>query len=118
MVDISKIDMDRIEGLIEKLNSMKYVVETGSNENGWYRKWSDGFIEQWGIFDTNNRPQTINLPISFSNTSYYINCIPRRTNTGSAGWNYHIIIKSSVTESSFQILIADGDGLNWYACGY
>lgn len=51
MVDISKINMERIEGLIEKfeeisnkLNSMKYVVETGQSEDGlqWYRKWSDG----------------------------------------------------------------------------
>ena len=54
MADISKIDMKRINGLLDKLeevtnkiNSMKYVIESGSNDNGWYRKWSDGFIEQW-----------------------------------------------------------------------
>ena len=48
MADISKIDMERINGLLDKLeevtnkiNSMKYVIESGSNDNGLYRKWSD-----------------------------------------------------------------------------
>ena len=26
-----------------------YVIERGSNANGHYEKWSDGFIRQWGF---------------------------------------------------------------------
>ena len=72
MVDISKIDMERIEGLIEKLNSMKYVVETGSNENGWYRIWSDGWIEQGNVVTSVSGSGSFNVyfPKSFSNNSY------------------------------------------------
>ena len=125
MADISKIDMERINGLLDKLeevtnkiNSMKYVIESGSNDNGWYRKWSDGFIEQWGFRTSNTTNQTINLPTSFSNTSYYVNFIQYRQLQSSAGWNYHYVIRTSVTKSSFQINVADTDGINWYACGY
>ena len=41
MTDVSKIDMERINGLLDKLeeitnklNSMKYVIETGQSEDG------------------------------------------------------------------------------------
>ena len=62
MADISKIDMERINGLIDKfneitlnftnllnnidskINSMKYVVDASTDANRWYRKWNDGFI--------------------------------------------------------------------------
>ena len=125
MSDISKIDMERINGLLDKLdevtnkiNSMKYVIESGSNSNGWYRKWSDGFIEQWNVLASNQTKQTINLPVSFSNTTYYVNFIQYRPNTGSAGWDYHYVIRTSVTKSSFQLNVADADGISWYACGY
>ena len=47
MTDISKIDMERINGLLDKLeevtdklNSMKYVVETGGDSTQWYTKWN------------------------------------------------------------------------------
>ena len=125
MSDISKIDMNRINGLLDKLdevtnkiNSMKYVIESGSNDNGWYRKWSDGFIEQWNVLTSNQKNQTINLPISFSNTTYYVNFIQYRPNASSAGWNYHYVVRTSITKSSFQINVADADGISWYACGY
>ena len=49
MADISKINMERINGLLDKLdevtnkiNSMKYVVESYQNGTTWYRIWSDG----------------------------------------------------------------------------
>ena len=125
MTDISKIDMERINGLLDKLdevtnkiNSMKYVIESGSNSNGWYRKWSDGFIEQWNVLTSNQKNQTINLPISFSNTTYYVNFIQYRPNASSAGWDYHYVVRTSITKSSFQINVADADGISWYACGY
>ena len=125
MADISKINMERINGLLDKLdevtnkiNSMKYVIESGSNSNGWYRKWSDGFIEQWNVLTSNQKNQTINLPISFSNTTYYVNFIQYRPNASSVGWDYHYVVRTSITKSSFQINVADADGISWYACGY
>lgn len=40
-----------------------YIVESGSNANGWYRKWSDGILECWMRYD---------LPVaSNTNTGMY-----------------------------------------------
>ena len=127
MTDVSKIDMERINGLLDKLeevtnklNLMKYVIETGQSEDGnqWYRKWSDGWIEQGGIMISNANLQTINLIIPFTTITYCININQYRPNASSAGWDYHYVIRTSVTKSSFQVNIADKDGISWYTCGY
>ena len=43
-----------------------YITQTWQNGNNWYRKWSDGWIEQGG----RSGSKTIALNIAFSNTSY------------------------------------------------
>ena len=74
MADISKIDMERINGLIDKLNSMKYVIETLSEENNWYRIWSDGWIEQGGYVSNPSSNETVTLLKSYNNINYSIQC--------------------------------------------
>lgn len=48
-----------------------YVTERGSNLNGHYEIWSDGFIRQWGRLSINFEDGTSQgnhtLPISFNN---------------------------------------------------
>lgn len=116
MTDISKIDMERINGLLDKLeevtdklNSMKYVVETGGDSTQWYRKWNDGFIEQWGniIFSQSAGSytnQTTTLPIAFSSTAYYITLIATNSNNQQS--------------HTCGILVKNKNSFNWYACGY
>lgn len=50
------------------------IIESESNENGYYRKWSDGTLEQWGSSnnDSGNDSKTINMPISFADKNYNI----------------------------------------------
>ena len=50
------------------------VVRSGSNANGSFRVWSDGFKEAFIIF-TSLRNQVITTPINFDNTNYSISCI-------------------------------------------
>lgn len=49
-----------------------YITETWKNGSNWYRKWSDGLIEQGGTFwsDLSYPTMTFNTP--FSNTDYSI----------------------------------------------
>lgn len=67
MADTSKLPFNRITGVIA-------VIETGHSEDGnqWYRKWSDGWIEQGGVSTgaADNTGATINLLQSYSNTNY------------------------------------------------
>ena len=52
-----------------------YIIETYKSEDGssWYRKWSDGFVEQGGVKHGTFNAQTVhNLVIPFSSNEYVI----------------------------------------------
>lgn len=50
-----------------------YVTETWYSGTSWYRKWSDGFIEQGGVATVSkNYHAPVTFPYPFSNTSYSI----------------------------------------------
>ena len=133
MTDISKIDMERINGLLDKLeevtnklNSMKYVIETGQSEDGsqWYRVWSDGWIEQGGqSYNAVDSEITIQLHKPYTNSDYFITQTTGFNGAWSqpvTGWHIPATIVS-VTNSSFVIHFYSGNGLNirrWYTCGY
>ena len=142
MADTSKLPISRVDELIDKLNeinnnfniinnkldSMKYVIESGSNENNtqWYRKWNDGFIEQWGniIFSQSAGSytnQTTTLPIAFSSTAYYITLIATNSNNQQSH-TCGILVKNknSFNWSSSYWWARDAyvSSFNWYACGY
>ena len=133
MADISKIDMERINGLLDKLeeitnklNSMKYVIETGQSEDGsqWYRVWSDGWIEQGGqSYNAVDSEITIQLHKPYTNSDYFITQTTGFNGAWSqnvTGWHIPATIVS-VTNSSFVIHFYSGNGLNirrWYTCGY
>ena len=66
------IDLENI------LSNIDYVVDsqlpTAENDYTWYRKYKSGWVEQGGIFVTNNNTAgfetTINLPVAMSNSNY------------------------------------------------
>lgn len=58
----------------ELLEDIDYVIESGSNSVGWYRKWKSGWVEQGGTSTGTgtSTPREITLPVVMSNTSYTI----------------------------------------------
>ena len=66
-----------------------YVTETYVNGDSWYRKWSDGYCEQGGVFASGgDATQTLTLLVPYANTNYqvwYCGC-GVNTNTGGASW--------------------------------
>ena len=126
MVDISKIDMDRIEGLIEKLNSMKYVVETWSEGTEWYRVWSDGWIEQGGRCNAvayNNGTKNVTFHKAMKDTNYFAVASPITNASNDRTWSISTRVAGLTTT---QMTVrggknADGAWLEpctWYVCGY
>lgn len=94
--------------ILENLKS--FVIESGSNSNGSYRKYNDGFIEQWG----EDSAVTNTFPIPFTKsctvTAIYVgttnnNNEPPRLNS------------KSLTEFQFSLKFT-GQKKSWYACGY
>ena len=128
MTDVSKIDMERINGLLDKLeevtnklNSMKYVIETGKSEDGsqWYRVWSDGWIEQGGHKLVHNYIYFIK---NFSNTNYIIigNTSNATSSTDEQYYANNPVNFTAKTKSSAYIRLYNNAvfGIDWYACGY
>ena len=127
MTDISKIDMERINGLLDKLNevtnkinSMKYVIETGQSEDGsqWYRKWNDGWCEQGGQFSASGTT-TINLLIPYKDTNYQVTTTYKNS-SNSANIDITWGSVNNVTNSSFTIQNSVNTVFTrvWKACGY
>lgn len=68
---------------------VRTVVETYQNGDSWYRKWSDGYCEQGGVFASGgDTTLTLTLLVPYASTNYqvwYCGC-GTNTNTGGASW--------------------------------
>lgn len=100
------------------------IIGGASGEGWFYRKYSDGFIEQWGIGTTNASGDTIiTLPTAFARgyynlqTSFLNNTYP----PDFYSVNIHAYSYSTV---SFYVEARNGQnakigtGFSWYACGF
>ena len=86
------------------------VVAESYSANSWYRKYSDGWIEQGGKADiSSGEPSVITLPIAFSNTTY----VPVFSkNTDASCW----LTAISTTYFSVGTQSSNANAW-WYACG-
>ena len=125
-LDDIKSALATIQAQLGQLEVIKYVKETGKSSNGksWYRKWSDGWLEQGGFKEAtvlNGATSTITLPIAYKDASYSILCIgvKRKGSYGCA-----VIEQNSVLNDSFAYAAlgnSSNDGVvkfHWYTCGY
>lgn len=94
-----------------------YVTETWKSGAKWYRKWSDGWIEQGGIQGAG----VVTFPKAFSNTNYTMTAmsIMLNANAGSIDICYS---NKGTTNIDIQLRFAgrgqSGFEFMWYACGY
>ena len=107
------------------LDCVSYVIETGHNQDNtaFYRKYSDGYIEQWGSQSDYNTTGfvDISLPKTFSNDMYVISVAHWDKENG-APWQAYEIWEKTV--GSFKLRAvgsptsADKANVMWKACGY
>ena len=90
------------------------VVAESYSANSWYRKYSDGWIEQGGK-TTGSSVVTLTFPLAFSNTNYSFVC---NTQGNSTGYGYKRSAWISSRTATTVTLGSDaGDPAVWYACG-
>lgn len=91
-----------------------YVTKTWHSGTSWYRKWSDGWIEQGGYnaggSDYGNN--TVTLPTSFWGTDYSV-----FVQNEDGSWDYGSKMISTA-KSSYVIGTRFGKNFRWHACGY
>lgn len=90
------------------------VVSESYSANSWYRKYSDGWIEQGGK-TTGSSGFTLTFPLAFSNTNYSFVCNTQGNSTG-YGYKRSAWI-SSRTATTVHLGSDAGDPAVWYACG-
>lgn len=117
-LDEIKLALATIQAQLGQLESRRYVKEAGKSSDGtkWYRKWSDGWIEQGGVHTFSGvTEQTVMFMKSFSNTDY-IALFMADSRSGSGA---DISIYLTAKDTSHVGVNPDRSGnLNWYACGY
>ena len=101
-------------GAIPRPNA--YVTKTWRSGTDWYRKWSDGWIEQGGVY-TSTSNKAISFHIGFSSKPVLYTAPKANTSTapGYRDFGY------DVTNTNFKAHGAGTSGgyeCHWLACGY
>lgn len=92
---------------------------TSANNYTWYRKYSNGLVEQGGIHHRGSAGDTVNLPIAMSNEYYEL----QLTAVNPTNINRYAYA-NTYTSTYFKCGTADdqspnNDGdIRWYVCGY
>lgn len=121
-LDEIKSSLATIQAQLAQLESRRYVKETGKSSDGssWYRKWSDGWIEQGGITQSARgaTSRTINLRTPFSSINYVVVVQSYTGGSPNAQYNNYHVAKKSL--DSFSTVAGCGEDIAalWYACGY
>ena len=95
------------------------LTESYKSSTAWYRKYSDGYIEQAGVYSNTGTSGTITFPTAFGNTNYSISVTQRGINsTDTAGWGTGIALNSTKTTTTCTYSVQEKCDIPWYACGY
>lgn len=123
-VNVVQASITEVEGkLSSKLeDSTVHITETwkSTDGNSRYHKWSDGFIEQWGLLNGSGSGGTVTFPKRFSNTKYIFVVTPNEEGTTGQwfGWSTG---NKTISSINSNIVGGGGDGApkqSWYAAGF
>lgn len=98
-----------------------YITKTWRSGASWYRKWSDGFLEQGGVMPTAKgvTKRTISFNASFSSTTDYVVLVQSYQEGSSEPHynNFHVLSKTASGFTGYNGCV-ENIGNIWYACGY
>ena len=92
-----------------------YVTATWRSGSSWYRKWSNGFIEQGGTTTTSGASTTISLHTPFTSTSYTVAIGEVNADNYLEGSS---VISARATANFTIKRPTSGISISWYVAGY
>lgn len=101
-----------------------YVTGTWHSGTSWYRKWSDGWIEQGGrvnAVDYSNKTQNVTFMVTMSNTNYFAvsNPVDSLHNSWDFSSRVSLLKMGGMTvKGSKNGTSAYTGECTWYVCGY
>ena len=118
LIDITGL-ANEVDGKLDKVidsKPVRYVIDAFSDGTNWYRKWSDGWLEQGGV--TVETTGTITLIRPYASIAYQVlvsNIYESRTNVGGAGWSG---VSSFITSATtFSYGMGGGTPISYYCFG-
>lgn len=112
------------DSALKKANAVSKVYVTAAWQSGasWYRKWSDGFIEQGGVVEFATSTKKVTLHVPFADTDYSVVASKHQVNaeTGYTPTNGPVAIsmrtKTTFTAGTGAEWVSD-KFVMWYAAG-
>ena len=97
-----------------------YVTETWRSGSNWYRKWSDGFIEQGGVTSSTagQTARTVQLNTAFSSNGYVVTVQSYTGGSGELQYNSFQVTAKAVSNFKTRAQCTERIIALWYACGY
>ena len=107
-------------------NSTVHVVESWHSGYSWYRKYSDGWMEQGGrVYCTTSTAKSITFPQAFTGTEYSVFfTVEKDTSTAIDFTDDATVTTQSITSTSVDAYMYDAGKksystyVRWHACGY
>lgn len=127
--DIGSVDVGNVMSAVAQVQAQvgaiptpsEYITKTWRSGASWYRKWSDGFLEQGGEMPITKgqTKRTISFNASFSSTTTYV-VLVQSYQGGATEVHYNNFHVQSKTASGFTGYngCVENVGNLWYACGY
>lgn len=104
---------------------IRTVVESYSNGSNFYRVYSDGWVEQGGVYAgtyTADGIYTISLLKEMASTDYYYTALGQANgSSATSNWGTGAPYLSTRTTTNFLIIsdaIQFSTGMSWYVCGW
>lgn len=96
------------------------VIEFFQDSASWYRKWSDGWLEQGGYVPRGTvlNDVYVNYPHTFANTPKYISVALLNNSNSSTATPYLSVAVRNITTAYFSCYRNTDVDRSWYACGY
>lgn len=123
---VGSTDVDKISSAIAALESnalaksTPHIVEVFASDDGasWYRKFSDGRIEQGGCIASPSSSQIVSLSQPFSSDGYTL-LTTIVTTRASASYDGELFVREK-TKSNFTIgsRMTDTTSISWFASGF
>lgn len=125
-LDEIKLALATIQAQLGNLENRRYVKETGESSDGtkWYRKWSDGFIEQGGRVNAvayNDKTKNVTFMTPMSNTNYF--AVSNPIDSAHSAWDLSsrvslLTLNGMTVKGSANSRDAYKGACTWYVCGY
>lgn len=91
---------------------------TADNNYTWYRKWSDGWVEQGGYVagEGDSLLKTISLPVTMANSNYTVVSTPVSTSTVTPSSDKYPSVQQLST-TSFKLYVWSNISKTWQVSG-